>query len=101
MAVVSLPSQLRDRAGSGPEVPIDGSTVGQILATLEHNYPGIAGWILDETGTIRRHVNVFLNGERVPAETAVSADDRIQVLPAISGGASVRTPGSLGSRYRG
>jgi molybdopterin converting factor small subunit len=87
MAVVNLPSQLRERAGTGAEVPAEGSTLGQVLADLERSHPGIAGWILDESGAIRRHVNVFVNGERVPIGSPVGPDDRVQVLPAISGGA--------------
>ncbi|MGH3165849.1 MAG: MoaD/ThiS family protein [Trebonia sp.] len=47
----------------------------------------MAGWILDERGTIRRHINVFVNGERGGEETAVAAGDRLEVLPAITGGA--------------
>lgn len=86
MAVVHLPSQLRQRADAEAEVASSGGTLGQVLSDLERRYPGIAGWILDETGAIRRHVNVFVNGERVPVETTVSEGDRIQVLPAIGGG---------------
>ena len=87
MVVVHLPSQLRQQAGTEAEVASEGSTLGHVLSDLERRYPGIAGWILDETGSIRRHVNVFVNGERVPTDTAISEGDRIQVLPAISGGA--------------
>ncbi|MQB00317.1 MAG: molybdopterin synthase sulfur carrier subunit [Actinobacteria bacterium] len=86
MAVVHLPSQLRQRAGTGAAVVSEGSTLGQVLSDLERRYPGLSGWILDETGSIRRHVNVFVNGERAPVEAAIAEADRIQVLPAISGG---------------
>ena len=44
------------------------------------------GWILDERGLIRRHINVFVNGECVREDAPVAPDDRIDVLPAISGG---------------
>jgi molybdopterin synthase sulfur carrier subunit len=86
MAVVHLPSQLRQQAGAEAEVVSEGATLGQVLSDLERRYPGLTGWVLDETGSIRRHVNVFVNGERVPVETAIAEADRIQVLPAISGG---------------
>ena len=86
MAVVTLPSQLRERAGSEGNVSADGATLGQVLTDLERRFPGLVGWILDESGQIRRHVNVFVNGERVPIGSAVSPEDEIQVLPAISGG---------------
>jgi molybdopterin converting factor small subunit len=86
MAVVNLPSQLRERAGAEAEVAVEGSTLGEVLKDLERRYPRIAGWILDESGKIRRHVNVFVNGERIPVESSVAGEDQIQVLPAISGG---------------
>jgi molybdopterin converting factor small subunit len=59
---------------------------GELLRGLEREHPAVAGWILDERGLIRRHINVFVNGERGGEATAVGADDRIEVLPAISGG---------------
>jgi sulfur carrier protein ThiS len=46
----------------------------------------VSGWILDERGLIRRHINVFVNGERGEVTTAVRSGDRIEVLPAITGG---------------
>lgn len=56
------------------------------LRELEHKYPELAGWILDERGRIRRHINVFVNGERAAEDTPIGTDDRVDVLPAISGG---------------
>jgi hypothetical protein len=51
-------------------------------------HPPIAGWVLDEHGRIRRHVNVFHHGERAGEETPVAPDDVLHVLSAISGGAT-------------
>jgi molybdopterin synthase sulfur carrier subunit len=48
--------------------------------------PALDGWILDERGHVRRHINVFVDGEYAQGETAVGADARVEVLPAISGG---------------
>lgn len=58
----------------------------ELLGELERLHPPVAGWVLDERGRIRRHINVFVNGERGGEATAVDAEDRIDVLPAISGG---------------
>jgi sulfur-carrier protein len=46
----------------------------------------VCGWILDERGVIRRHINVFVNGERGGEATAVRSRDRVDVVPAITGG---------------
>jgi sulfur carrier protein ThiS len=72
-------------AGGGEHAVCDG-TVADALRELEITQPGIAGWILDERGVVRRHINVFVNGEPGGADTAVAGDDRVDVLPAISGG---------------
>jgi photosystem II stability/assembly factor-like uncharacterized protein/molybdopterin converting factor small subunit len=87
MATVHLRSPLRDLATGQSSLNVAGGTVGEVLGTLEGDYPRLVGWIRDERGHIREHVNVFLNGERAPLEAAVRADDRIHILPAISGGA--------------
>ena len=58
----------------------------ELLRGLEHEHPAVAGWILDERGAVRRHINVFVNGERGGEETTVWAADRIEILPAITGG---------------
>jgi molybdopterin converting factor small subunit/photosystem II stability/assembly factor-like uncharacterized protein len=87
MAVVTLRSPLRELAGGSRELNIAGATVGDVLGKLERDFPRLVGWIRDEHGRVRQHVNVFVNEERAPLEAAVAAGDRIHVLPAISGGA--------------
>jgi sulfur-carrier protein len=86
MPVVRLRGPLKRLAGDRAEHPIDGGSVGELLAELERAHPAARGWILDERGVLRRHINVFVNGELGGLDTAVGADDRIDVLPAISGG---------------
>ena len=86
MAVVMLRAPLRDRAEGSSEIELAGASVGEILQELERRYPRLEGWIVDEHGRIRRHVNVFVDGERCEADTPVAPDARIHVLPSISGG---------------
>ena len=86
MAVVRLRGPLKRLAGDRSEHAIDGATVGELLRALEEAHPAADGWILDERGRVRRHINVFVNGELGSQETAVEPDDRVDVLPAISGG---------------
>jgi molybdopterin synthase sulfur carrier subunit len=85
MAVVRLRGPLKQHAG-GAVHPVEGATVGELLRELELARPAVSGWILDERGSIRRHINVFVNGESGREDTPVGPDDRVDVLPAISGG---------------
>jgi len=86
MAVVCVRGPLRNLAGGRAEHELDGATVIELLRSLEVRHPDISGWVLDERGVIRRHINVYVNGERGDEATAVRSGDRIEVLPAITGG---------------
>jgi molybdopterin converting factor small subunit len=86
MAVVRLRAPLSELAGGRRELQLDGATVGEVLRSLEREHPDVQGWILDERGKIREHINVYVNREHGREETAVGPDDRLHVLPAISGG---------------
>jgi molybdopterin converting factor small subunit len=86
MALVRLRGPLKSRAGNQAELAIEGATVGELLRELERAQPTLQTWILDERGSIRRHINIFVNGERGSEATRVASGDRIDILPAISGG---------------
>jgi len=86
MAIVRVRGPLKQLAGDRSEHTIDGGSVGELLAELERANPAAKGWILDERGVLRRHINVFVNGELGGQDTSVGAEDQIDVLPAISGG---------------
>jgi molybdopterin converting factor small subunit len=86
MATVRLRGQLEKLAGGGSQHEIDGDTVDELLQGLESTFSALQGWILDERGVLRRHINVFVNGELATPETAIAASDKIEILPAISGG---------------
>jgi len=85
MAVVRLRGQLEKLAG-GAQHQLAGSTVTELLQELESSNAALEGWVLDERGVIRPHINVFVNGEQATAETPIGEDDKIEILPAISGG---------------
>ena len=85
MAQVMLRAPLSELCG-GRAHAIAGATVGEVLVALEREHPPIAGWVLDERGRIREHVNVFVNGTQGEERTPVTGDDRVHVLPAITGG---------------
>jgi sulfur-carrier protein len=84
--VVRLRAPLSELAGGNRELELEGSTVAEVLKALEQLHPDVRGWILDEHGQIREHINVFVNKEYGREDTAVSGSDRLHVLPAISGG---------------
>lgn len=86
MAVVRLRAPLSELAGGRRELELDGTTVAEVLRALEREHPDTKGWILDERGSIREHINVFVNKEYGREDTSVGAQDRLHVLPAISGG---------------
>jgi molybdopterin synthase sulfur carrier subunit len=86
MAIVKLRGQLEKLAGGRSEVEVDGETVIELMRALEESESALDSWILDERGEIRRHINVFVNGEQAEPDTPVGAGDRIEILPAISGG---------------
>jgi molybdopterin synthase sulfur carrier subunit len=87
MTTVRLREPLKRLAGGRADHALQGATVADVLVALEREQPALAGWILDERGRLRRHINVYVGGERCGAETPVGEGDRVDVLPAISGGA--------------
>ncbi|MBX3204256.1 MAG: MoaD/ThiS family protein [Labilithrix sp.] len=70
------------------EVP--GTTVREVIDELERRHPGFASYIADETGRLRRHVNIFVGEEpihdRVRLGDALAPDARVFILQALSGG---------------
>jgi molybdopterin converting factor small subunit len=86
MAVVRVRGPLKQLAGGQSDHALAGETVVDLLRELERVHPAVSGWILDERGRVRRHINVFVNGDRCEAGTQVRDDDTVDVLPAISGG---------------
>ena len=91
MAVtVRIPTPLRRLTQNQPEVEAEGDTIESLIENLETNYPGIKERICDESGNIRRFVNIYLNDEDIRFldgnATAVKDGDEISVIPAIAGG---------------
>jgi sulfur-carrier protein len=84
--VVRLRAPLSELAGGNRELELEGSTVAEVLKALEREHPDVRGWILDEQGSIREHINVFVNRDYGREDTPVGHADRLHVLPAISGG---------------
>ena len=90
MATVRIPTPLRKLTNGKEEVAAAGTTIGQIIADLEKNYPGIKDRLCDEEGQVRRFVNIFANDEDIRflqnLDTPVKDSDEISIVPAIAGG---------------
>ena len=84
---VAIPSPLRSYTGSREQVDGAGATVGELLASLDRQFPGIRFRIVDEQDRIRVHIRIFVNRElaRDLARPVGTADD-VQILCALSGG---------------
>jgi len=87
---VRIPTQLRALTGGRGEVQVDGATVGEVLKALDAAHPGLAERLFDESGALRRFVNVFLADEDVRfldgLETPVVAGQTVSIVPAVAGG---------------
>ena len=91
MPTVRIPTPLRKLTQGKEEVTASGGTVGEVLASLEQAFPGLRAKICDETGNLRRFVNVFVHQEDIrfqkSLDTPVGDGDEIAIVPAIAGGA--------------
>jgi molybdopterin synthase sulfur carrier subunit len=82
--------QLREYCGGATELPVSARTVRSLLDQLERGEPLLYRNLCDETGKVRRHLNVFVNTENVRdldgVDTTLAAGDVVTFLPAVSGG---------------
>jgi len=89
MPTVSFTSALR-RFLTASSAQVEGGTVGEALAAVFASQPALRGYVLDDQGTLRRHVAVYVNGEmvsdRVRLSDPVGPHDEIYVFQALSGG---------------
>lgn len=85
-ARLKIPRMLAETANTAVEHQVSGGSVGEILTSLFATIPGLRHHILDETGAIRPHVSVFVNGSQGGLETDVGAGADIRILHAVSGG---------------
>ncbi len=88
---VRIPSPLRKLTNEQDTVTADSDgTLAQLIDVLENEYPGLKERMCDETGELRRFVNVYINGEDVRflsgLETAVESGAEVSIVPAVAGG---------------
>ena len=88
--IVHVFGQLREYCRGVTELPVSAHTVRAALDQLERDEPLLYRNLCDETGKVRRHLNVFVNTENVRdlagVDTTLAAGDVVTFLPAVSGG---------------
>ena len=92
MAVkVKIPTPLRGLTNDQDTVSTDGAgTIGEAIQNLEQQFPGMRERLLDDTGDLRRFVNIYVNGEDIRfldgLNTSIKAGDELSIVPAVAGG---------------
>jgi molybdopterin synthase sulfur carrier subunit len=87
---VRIPAELRSYCGGAARLSVSPGTVRNVLGELERSHPDLYRSVCDETGRVRRHVNLFVNGDHVRdrggLDAPVAPGDALTILPAVSGG---------------
>lgn len=87
---VRIPTPLRKLTNNEEVVEVSANTVGDAISELQSRFPGIKERLLDESGTVRRFVNVYVNEEDIRflqnQQTPIKSGDEISIIPAIAGG---------------
>src|SRR5436305_6821555 len=88
--IVRIPTPLQGLTNNLSEVAAEGSTISELMSDLDHKYPGLKGRIYDDSGKLRRFVNVYVNDEDIRfldnEETAVQDGSEVSIIPSIAGG---------------
>ena len=90
MPSVRIPTPLRKLTNELEVVEAGGNNIGEVIASLDAAFPGLKERICDDSGQVRRFVNIFVNDEDIrfleENATAVKPTDEISIVPAIAGG---------------
>ncbi len=91
MAVrVRIPTPLRAMTKGAADVQVTADTVGDLIEDLERQFPGMRERLVEESGEIRRFINIYVNQEDIRflqgAKTALTQGDEVSIVPAIAGG---------------
>lgn len=91
MAVkVKIPTPLQKLVKNQSEISVEAKSVNELINNMEAGYAGIKDRVCDETGKVRRFVNIYVNGEDIrflnAENTALKDGDEVSIIPAIAGG---------------
>jgi molybdopterin converting factor small subunit len=90
IVTIHVPGPLRAYCDGASRLSLAAASVRSALEEIERRYPALHRSVLDETGAVRRHVNLFVNTthirDREGLDTALAPGDVLTILPAVSGG---------------
>ena len=90
MAKVKFTSALKSFFPSLTDLDLEGATIRDVLHQIEGRFPGMSNYLTDETGSLRKHVNIFLQGDlikdREQLTDPVRKSDELLIFQALSGG---------------
>ena len=92
--LVRIPTPLRRVTNGQDKGSVEGSTVNEIILSLDAEFQGIRERICDDNGEIRNFVNVYVNGEDVRflqgMDTSANTGDEVNIVPSVAGGFPVQ-----------
>jgi molybdopterin converting factor small subunit len=87
---VRVPTILRPYTQGASEVSVEGATLSEVLESLDTSFPGIKGRVLDDSGELRRFVNVYVDNDDVRfaegLQTSIKDGGQVSIIPAVAGG---------------
>lgn len=90
MAKIKFTSALKRFFPTLTETEVEGETVKEVLSNVEKVYPGISGYLMQDDGTLRKHVNIFVQGDliedRIKLKDKINHNDELLIFQALSGG---------------
>ncbi len=90
MATVRIPTPLRRLTSGQAKVQVSGANIVELVSSLDKSFPGIKDRLVDETGDIKRFINIFVNGDEIRtlqgASTPIKDADEVSIIPAMAGG---------------
>jgi molybdopterin synthase sulfur carrier subunit len=88
--LVRIPTPLRTLTKGNAEIQAKGATIDSVVDDLERQFPGLKERLLDESGELRRFINIYVNQEDIrflqAKKTTLKDGDEVSIVPAIAGG---------------
>ena len=88
---VYIPTPFRGMTGNQASVPVEGSTIAEVLDNLDEQFPGVHDLIYSREHKIPRHINIYVNNQEITSlngdKTSLEEGDQVAIIPAIAGGA--------------